>query len=108
MMEKVSQGHKLGNLIDYLKEGGEVTIDGRTYVWLHNHVTQVIGDTVYGIDGLAIKGVCISNGEEKPHYMGQTDMPLSYLLTLVNQITEEQWVGICASLVLQEMKKERV
>lgn len=108
MMKNMKQSRKVALFLEYLQEGGEATVDGRTYVWLDNYVTDVINGVAYGINGLAIKGVSISNGVEKPHYMGQTDMPLSYLLNLVEQITEKDWVGICGSLALQEMKKERV
>lgn len=114
LTEKMTIGRKIGLLIDHLQTGGEVDIDGRTYVWLDNHITNITtddnGDTQYwGIDGLAIQGVKIdgSTGAKEPHYMGQGDIPLQAFIQLVENVSEQEWLGIGASNALKSMNKKR-
>jgi hypothetical protein len=107
-------GRKIGLLIDHLQTGGEVQIDGRTWVWLDNHITRTTTDENgekqdWGIDGLAIKGMSIngSTGEEKPHYMGQGSIPIQAFVQLVERLSEEDWLGICAGNALKSLNKKR-
>lgn len=77
-----------------LKSGEEVQAEGRTYVWLDNYPTQVIGGVQYGIDGLAIKGESFEAGSlmkpgtGKVHYMGR-DMSLNYFVDMCDKLPEE-------------------
>lgn len=112
--ERMSLGNKIKLFIDYLQYGGEVEVDNRIWVWLDNHVVRKEvnegGDVShYGIDGLAIKGVMINGGtgEETPHYMGQSDIPLHSFIDLVNEVSESDWLGIVASNALKGMNKKR-
>lgn len=114
LTEIMSIGRKMNLLIDYLQAGGEIEIEGRTYVWLDNYVTHTTtndnGELEYwGIDGLAIKGVKIdgSTGKESPHYMGQGGMPFQTFIHLIESVTEEDWVGIGASVALRSLNKKR-
>lgn len=113
LTDTMSLGRKMGLLIDHLQAGGEVKIDGYTWVWLDNHVTHTTtdeqGETVYwGIDGLAIQSMRISDTEEEsPHYMGQGDMPLQAFVKMVGKVTEEDLLGMCASSALRGMNKPR-
>ena len=111
---KIPMERKLAIVKEYLVNGGEVTIEGRTYVWLDNYVTREEvnrdGSIEYmGIDGLAIKAERYNSGtgETKPHYLGMTDMPLGWYQELVNHITEEDWVGMTASNALVSMIPDR-
>ncbi|MCR6108716.1 hypothetical protein HXA34_20680 [Salipaludibacillus agaradhaerens] len=108
----MTTGHKIGLLMDYLQAGGEVEIDGYTWVWLDNHITGSStgenGETQYwGINGLAIKTVRIKGNEESPHYMGQGTLPFQSFVGLANRVKDEEWVGICAGNALQSMNKKR-
>lgn len=112
LKDTMSIGRKIGLLLDYLQNGGEVTVNGRVWVWCDNVVTHETTDRkgnpqYWGIDGLAIKGVRISGNEEKPHYMGQNDIPFASFIALVEELSEEDWLGICASNALQSMNKKR-
>lgn len=114
LTEKMSIGRKIGLLIDHLQAGGEITINGYTYVWLDNHITRTTtnakGEPEYwGIDGLAVKGVSINSltGEETPHYMGRGDMSIQSFINLAGKVTEEDLLGICASNALKSMNKKR-
>jgi len=106
-------GRKIGLLIDHLQAGGEVKIDGYTWVWLDNYVTRTTTNendetTYWGIDGLAIKSMRISDTEEEsPHYMGQGDMSIQAFTKMVGKVTEEDWLDMCASSALRGMNKKR-
>lgn len=112
--EKMPIGRKIGLLIDHLQAGNEVKVNGRTYVWLDNHITRTTTDENgnpqhWGIDGLAIKGIQINSQtkEEKPHYMGQSDMPIHAFIQLVENVKEEDWVGMLGGIALKSMNKKR-
>ncbi|WP_078598357.1 hypothetical protein [Evansella clarkii] len=110
--DTMTTGRKVGLLMDHLQAGGEVEIDGYTWVWLDNHITGSStdgnGETQYwGINGLAIKGVSIKNGVEKPTYMGQGTMPFQSFVELTNKVKEEDWLGMCAGNALRSMNKKR-
>lgn len=114
LTEKMSIGRKIGLLIDHLQAGGEITINGYTYVWLDNHIarttTNAKGEPEYwGIDGLAIKAVREDDrtGENSHYYMGQGDMSIQSFINLAGKITEEDLLGICASNALKSMNKKR-
>lgn len=114
LTDTMSIGRKIGLLIDHLQAGGEVKVDGYTWVWLDNHILRTATDENgepehWGIHGLAIKSVRISGrtGEESPFYMGQGDMQLQAFLRIVGKVTEEDWLGMCASSALRGMNKQR-
>lgn len=114
LCDSMTIGRKIGLLLDYLQDGGEVEIDGRTWVWLDNYVTREEVDEYceiqrFGIDGLAIKGVSIDTktNTETPHYLGQTDIPLHAFINLVEQVKEKDWVGMSARTALKSMNKKR-
>lgn len=108
--EKMSIGRKIGLFLDHLQAGNEVKVKGCTYVWLDNHITHTTKDTYgetqyFGIDGLAIKGIELNS--QKPHYMGQSDMPIHAFIQLVENVKEEDWVGMLGGIALKSMNKKR-
>lgn len=110
--EKMTIGRKIGLLMDYLQAGGEVEIDGRTWVWLDNYITQTSVDRnletqYWGINGLAIKGVRIKGGVETPHYIEQGTIPFQSFVELAEKLKEEDWLSIRAGNALRSMNKER-
>ncbi|MGX1195870.1 hypothetical protein [Metabacillus sp. SLBN-84] len=114
LTNSLSIGRKIGMLIEHLQRGGEVEIDGYTYVWLNNHITRTTtdekGETHYfGIDGLAIKmtKICGSTGEESPYYVGQVDLSIQSFINMTERIKEIDWLGMCAGNALQSMNKKR-
>lgn len=115
LVEKMSTQRKLELFFTHLKSGNELVIGGRTYVWLDNHITREEmndqGQMLYfGIDGLALK--CESfdtvTSEESIRYIGQGDLPLHYLESLVDELSEEQLLGITAGIALRGMNKKRM
>lgn len=96
---------KLGIILDYLKRGGKVKMEGRTYVWLNNQVVNETETATYYIDGLAIEGRSYGPGEDwedptagKPHYIGGRDITLNYFIHLTNNIEQEEFVRVCQDL----------
>jgi hypothetical protein len=84
MMMKDVKPKKVYDFIQHLQHGGKAKFEGLTYVWLDNHVTQVIRGTEYGIDGLAIEmeSINLETKETKPHYQGCFDMQYGYFLKI--------------------------
>jgi hypothetical protein len=114
LTDTMAIGRKIGLVLDHLQAGGEVEVEGYTWVWLDNHITRTFidddGETQHwGINGLATKGVQIDSAtkEEKPHYMGQGGLTLGAFIDIVGKIKEEDLLGICASSALRGMNKER-
>ena len=114
LKSRLTEGKKVSLVLDYLKNGSEMKVGGRTYVWLDNYVVreEVQEDgTVesFGIDGLALKALSYdtATGETTPHYIGQQDMTLVDFLQLVDELEEEDWVGITASNALHKMIPDR-
>lgn len=115
LTDTMSFGRKIAAFFTFLQAGQELEIDGRTYVWLDNHITSERvnsdGETEYmGIDGLALKGTSTNSGTgvSKPHYMGQNDMPFSHLRDIIENLTEEQLFQMTAGIALLGMNKKRV
>ncbi|PAE87677.1 hypothetical protein [Shouchella clausii] len=105
-------GHKIGRLMDYLQTGGEVEIDGHTWVWLDDHIAQTSVDRnletqYWGINGLAIKGIKIKDGVAEPHYIGQDTIPFQSFVELAEKLKEEDWVNISVGYALMTMNKDR-
>lgn len=97
-------------LLEYMKRGGKVKIDGRTWVWLNKEVVRETDTETWVIDGLATEGRRYGPGEDwndptagKPHYMGQRDMSLMYWLELVDSIPADEMKALYREL--QEMVK---
>ena len=114
LSEKMTTGRKMGLLLDYLQNGGEVEVDGRTWVWLDNHITRTSTDEngeeqYWGINGLAIKGTSYNTitKEEKPTYIGQNDISFEALSEIVENVSEADWLGICAGNALKSLNKKR-
>ena len=111
---RMSVTKKLENLYKYMSRGGEVEIDGYTYVWLDNHITEEVEledgtKEYYGIDGLAMKMIRMDSQtkEETPYYIGMGDLTLNQLVIIINKIDEETWLGITASNALVSMIPDR-
>lgn len=114
LQTSIPTARKVDLFTRYLKKGGEVKVDGRTWVWLDNHITDEVtlaDGTIqyYGIDGLAIKSTCYDTvtKETTPYYMGQSDISLAMMTEIVNGVSEVDWVGITGSLALQSMIRKR-
>lgn len=111
LKDRMSLGNKFRIFIDYLQGGGELEIDNRIWVWLDSHITREEMDDngrmqYFGIDGLANKCIKIA-GEETDHYLGQNDLPFHYIVELLDKITEQDWLGMTASLALRSMNTKR-
>jgi hypothetical protein len=92
-------------VLEYLKRGGKVRMDGRTYVWLDNKQVGESETHIFVIDGLAIEGRKYKSGEDwedptagEVHYMGQKDMSISYFFELINNIERAEMVRISTGL----------
>lgn len=103
---------KPGIVLRALIQGMEVELDGRTYVWLDNFPTQVIGGQQYGIDGLAIKGESfkagqpIEEGKGEPHYMG-SDMSFTRFVKLCESMPDLDAFDLAGTMALRNMAKKR-
>jgi hypothetical protein len=102
-------------VLEYLRRGGKVKMDGRTYVWLNNQVVNETATHVYTIDGLAIEGRKYQAGEDimdphagEPHYMGANDMPINMLLEHINNIDFAEFARIAQELRVQFDKEGKL
>jgi hypothetical protein len=84
-------------VVKYLMDGGEMKVEGQTFVWLHNHVTGTVNGEEVGIDGLALKGEQFETHQDflegingKPHYLGQQAMPLNYFIDLISKLPDTE------------------
>lgn len=95
-------------VLEYLRRGGKVKIEGRTYVWLDNYITHETDTHIFSIDGLAIETRSYSAGEDwmDPNsgtlfYMGCKDMTLHGFINLINIMDFAEFTRICQELKAQ-------
>ncbi|MCK2000368.1 hypothetical protein MZM54_03055 [[Brevibacterium] frigoritolerans] len=101
---------RISVVLKYLMSGGEVEIQGTTYVWLHNKVVKEDKDNLYVIDGLAIVGRSYSGLDDKEGevcYSGQSDMPLSRFINLVYSIKDKTLDEIVMNIALTEFRQSK-
>lgn len=109
--------HRISTFLKYVMAGGEVEIQGRTYVWLNNHVIRSTEDAQYVIDGLAIKGTSyngaldseggVTYGKGEVTYLGQSDMPLRSFINLVYSIKDTVFEEMLVNNALSKYRRER-
>lgn len=114
LTDTMSIGRKIGLTLDHLQSGGEVEVEGNTWVWLDNYITRTFVDDEgktqhFGINGLATKRMQIDGDtkEGKPYYIGEGGLPLGAFISIVGKIKEEDLLGMCASSALRGMNKKR-
>lgn len=113
LTDHLTLGDKIGKFLNYVIAGNEQTINGTTYVWCDEHITRTEMDDSgqeqhFGINGLAIKAtVTTSDGTFIEHrYMGY-DLSINQLVELLDELTEEDWLGITAFHALRSVQKKR-
>lgn len=104
---KVVDPMKVAFVLDYLHRGGELRIDGSTFVWLHNEKVGESETHEFFIDGLARKmtKTDLSTGEESPHYMGCKDMTLPYFFQILDEINHNEYTSMLVKL--KRMREEQ-
>lgn len=118
LVNRMSLERKRHALETYLKtnEGGHtVTVDGVTYAWFDQLITDertgADGQTEYfGIEGLAHVMQRLTADGTEPYYMGtgspaQQEVLLAHLAT---QLNEEQLFDMTAANALYGMRKQRI
>jgi hypothetical protein len=97
-------------VLDYMQRGGKLYMDGRTWVWLDNHVVRETDTETWVIDGLAIEGRSYKVNEDwndptqgKPHFLGQRDLTLHTFIQMVEELPFDEYKHVC--LKLDEMRK---
>ena len=104
---------KLITVLDALRDGAEVKMDGKTYVWLKKPVvTRVIGGVEYGIEGLAVKSKSFT-GDQDPNdwesgtdtYMGANEIPLSTLYAMAEAIPDKKITELEAGNIWRMLRK---
>lgn len=105
---KVVDPMKVAFVLDYLHRGGELRMDGSTFVWLHNEKVGESETHEFFIDGLARKGVRtnLSTGEESPYYMGCKDMTLPYFFRILEEIDPTEYADMLFKL--QRMREGEI
>lgn len=108
---------KLVTVLEALQQGQEIKLDNMTYVWLDKpFVTQIRQDgTMWGVQGLAIKGKSYNSGQDpmdqnsgEDTYLGRSDIPFGYFYRLCDSLSDEEILAIKANIVLNSInKKER-
>jgi len=95
---------RMALVMDYLQRGGEVYYEGRTLVWLDEHIIAEDEKQKWVIDGLAIKGKSYESGEDlldpragKDHYLGH-DMSMNHFGKFVNNMSEIEYKRILQNL----------
>lgn len=91
---------KVALVLEYLHLGGELTVEGATYVWLNNMKVRETETHEYFIDGLARKLVSIDleTKKEEPYYMGCKDMELNYFFKMIKDIPAMTYVEMLMKL----------
>lgn len=114
LKNNLSTGRKMDLFISHLKNGGEINVNGNTYVWLDNHVTKEVknddGTTDYfGINGLAIKTTSYDTITKvtSPWFFSQNDLTLLSFIDILDSIGELEWFSITATSALQSMIPDR-
>ncbi|AXQ67673.1 hypothetical protein KIOSHI_192 [Bacillus phage Kioshi] len=102
---KVVDPMKVAFVLDYLHRGGELRMDGSTFVWLHNEKVGESKTHEYFIDGLARKLTSknLQTGVETPHYMGCKDMTLPYFFSILDEIEPTVYTEMLVNL--QQMRE---
>lgn len=104
----LSLGARLERFLDYLQTGNVLTVNDFTWAWLDPERFDVNVPSSGAYNGLSIKASITRYGqEEEIIHLPQSDLSVAALFSLVEDITEEQWVGICGTLALQSMIPNR-
>lgn len=101
---------KMALTIQYLKAGGEIDINGKTFVWLDNHVIEETETALHVIDGLAIKGRSYNGLKDEVGtvcYLGQSNIPLHQFIQLIDAITDRQVEEMLINLTLTEFNQAK-
>lgn len=91
-------GNRIGVLLDYLRAGNEVEIDGATYVWLDKKVVREDEEYQYIIDGLAIKMYPWTNKPGEVHYVGASHISVGSLVEMVSKFSYDEFVSMYNAL----------
>lgn len=91
---------KVALVLEYLHLGGELTVEGATYVWLNNMKVRETETHEYFIDGLARKltSIDLETKKEEPYYIGCKDMELNYFFKVIKGIPAMTYVEMLKKL----------
>ena len=91
---------KVALVLEYLHLGGELTVEGATYVWLNNMKVRETKTHEYFIDGLARKltSIDLETRKEEPYYIGCKDMELNYFFKMIRDIPAMTYVEMLKKL----------
>ena len=99
-------GVKALAVLSALLNGQEVSIHGKTYVWLNNKVIEETDTHQKTINGLAIKGKTFKSGQDirdwssgEDTYLGVGNMPINTFITMCEVLSDEEFVRITNHLV---------
>ncbi|AEW47122.1 hypothetical protein BCP78_0115 [Bacillus phage BCP78] len=97
---------KVALVLDFLHRGGELKVEGATYVWLNNMKVRETETHEYFIDGLARKltSLDLETKKEEPYYIGCRDMELTYFFKVINDIPAMTYVEMLKKL--KEMRAQ--
>ena len=87
--DSLSMGCKIGIVLDYLQNGGELMIDGNIWIWSDAH------------QGVAVKPRIARRRDETDEWIGRADIPLREFITLLDAVEEMDWFGMTAGIALR-------